>query len=172
MSVEFIYWYFGYILPKIGGYISVLTLRHKLYLCICAWKKWEHWDTAKHKSGRKIGRRGKKGEAWHLSNSDRVHMIGDRDMVISLILSLHKTHCTHTISIFFWYFGRPNSCKQAFVEIIKILQIKFCIYFALQKTLLDTLTYSAMWLRFYAGRPFEDTFENTQWKKAKKMQPM
>ena len=45
-------------------------------------------------------------------------------------------------------------------------------FFLRLKTLLDTSTYSAMWLRFYAGRTFEDTFENTQWKKAKKMQPM
>ena len=54
-------------------------------------------------------------------------MIGDRGLVLSLILSLHKTHCTHTISIFFWYFERPNSCRKAFVESIPIFRIKYCI---------------------------------------------
>ena len=29
-----------------------------------------------------------------------------------------------------------------------------------------------MWLRIFSGRQFEDTFENTQWRKAKQMQPM
>ena len=48
-------------------------------------------------------------------------------MVLSLILSLHKTHCTHTVSIIFWYFERPNSCRQAFIESIPIFQIKYCI---------------------------------------------
>ena len=48
-------------------------------------------------------------------------------MVLSLILSLHKTHCTHTIPIIFWYFERPNSCRKAFVESIPIFQIKYCI---------------------------------------------